>query len=296
MIFLLISCAEKKECSYIEDYYQLVYEAEKAYYLEDYQKVFDKMSAATSSCELINQTMIYEMEKYAESAAIIGKKKKALELIKELILNGYEIDQIEDNEAFSSILKSQEWNKIKYDYSDLRKEYLNNINLELREQISEMQNADQYYRQRLKDKNINRDSIWEKINRTDSINDIKLKNIIEEFGYPDYRLIGGYNIDQRNVDPGILLFHFDDYDYYTKTLKNLIDKGKAPPQSLGNFVDSYQRRVPEQKKFIYGIYDNVSPDEIIDYAKLDKRRKSIGLAPMKLKKSVDSLRRIYYNL
>jgi len=296
VIFLLVSCKEKKECSYIEDYYQLVYEAEKAYYLEDYQKVFDKMSDATSSCELINQPMIYEMEKYAESAAIIGKEKKALELIHKLILNGYTIDQIEENEAFSSIVKTKDWDKIENEYSDLRENYLNSINLELREQISEMQNADQYHRQLLSNKGINRDSIWLIINKTDSINDIKLKQIIEDYGYPDQRLIGGYNIDQRQIDPGILLFHFDDYDYYTKNLKKLINKGEAPPASLGNFVDSYQRRVQEQKKYIYGIYDNVGPDQIIDYDNLDKRRKSIGLAPMKLKKSIDSLKRIYYNL
>ncbi|WP_166435177.1 hypothetical protein [Christiangramia sabulilitoris] len=47
---LLILCSENKECSYMEDYYQLVYEAEKAYYLEDYQKVFDKISYARNLC------------------------------------------------------------------------------------------------------------------------------------------------------------------------------------------------------------------------------------------------------
>ncbi|PTX43474.1 hypothetical protein C8P64_2002 [Christiangramia gaetbulicola] len=296
IVFLLISCSGKEECSYVDDYYQLVYEAEKAYYQEDYQMVFDKMSKATSNCELINQPMIYEMVKYAESAAIIGKEDKALELLRDLILNGYTIEQLEENQAFSTIVRTENWGRIENEYSELRENYLNSINLELRDQISEMQNADQYHRQMLNHKGINRDSIWMIINKTDSINDIKFKQIIEVYGYPDQKLIGGYNIDQRQIDPGILLFHFDDYDYYTKTLKKLIIKGEAPPESLGNFVDSYQRRVQDQKKYIYGIYDNVGPDQIINFDNLDKRRKSIGLAPMELKKSIDSLKRIYYNL
>ena len=134
----------------------------------------------------------------------------------------------------------------------------------------------------------------QKSDSIDAINELELKRIIENYGYPDERIIGGFKIDNQPVDPGILLFHFDDYDYWTSKLKELIKKGEAPPRSLGTFVDSYKRRVPEEKKFIYGIYDNSREESIVDYDKLDERRVSIGLPPMKLKKSIDSLKRIYY--
>jgi len=282
-----ISCQEKNECNYIENYFQEVYLAEEAYYKEDYQKVFDKMSKATESCKLLDQPMIYEMMKYAESAARIGENKKAFELVQELILNGYEINQLTNNDAFKNIIETTEWKKIESEYEKLHKEYLNSINIELRAQISEMKRVDQLYRARGHYDEQKCDSI-------DAINERELKRIVENHGYPDERIIGGYKIDNRPVNPGILLFHFEDYEYWTKTLKELIKQGQAPPRSLGTFVDSYKRRVPEEKKYIYGIYDNVGENEIVDFEKLDERRKSIGLAPMGLKKSVDDLRNAYY--
>lgn len=245
------------------------------------------MSEAEKSCEVLNQRGIYEMLKYAESSARIGKKDKAFQLIRQLLLNGYEIDQLANNEAFQNLVSLKEWSQLEKDYQNLHNEYLNSIDLELREKIAEMKRIDQMFRQRGEYDQQKSDSI-------DAINEPELKRIIEKYGYPDERIIGGFKIDNQPVDPGILLFHFDDYDYWTTKLKELIEKGQAPPQSLGNFVDSYQRRVPEQKKYIYGIYDNVGEESIKEYEKLDERRVSIGLAPMGLKRRIDSLKRIYY--
>jgi len=287
VILTAFSCQKNSECNYIENYYQKVYLAEEAYYKEDYKRVFEQMSEAEKNCELLNQRGIYEMLKYAESSAHIGEKEKAFELIRKLLLKGYEINQLANNEAFQSLVGSDKWTQLEKDYESLHKEYLSSIDLELREKIAEMKRIDQLYRQRGEYDQQKCDSI-------DSINEIELKKIVENQGYPDERIIGGFKIDNQPVDPGILLFHFDDYDYWTSKLKELIEKGEAPPRSLGTFVDSYKRRVPEEKKFIYGIYDNSGEESIVDFDKLDERRVSIGLQPMKLKKSVDSLKRIYY--
>ncbi|MDT0622031.1 hypothetical protein [Croceitalea vernalis] len=287
LILICISCQDNTECNYIESYYQEVYLAEEAYYEEDYQKVFDKMSEATLNCKLLNQPMIYEMMKYAESAARIGENEKTFELIRELILNGYEINQLTDNDGFKNVIETAEWKKIENEYENLHSEYLNSINLDLREEIGEMERADQLYRVRGEYND-------QKIDSIDAINEEKLKKIVKDFGYPDDRIIGGYKIDNQHVNAGILLFHFDDYEYWTRELKELIKTGQAPPRSLGTFVDSYKRRVPEEKKYIYGIYDNARENEIVEFEKLDARRTSIGLPPMALKKRVDELRRAYY--
>lgn len=294
LVILLISFTSKNDNSYIKNYYQHVYLAEEAYYKKEYQTVFSEMTIATEKCEVLNQIEIYEMEKYAESAARIGKTEKALELIQKLILVGYEIESLRQNEAFVTITQTSKWKKIEREYPKLHQTYLKSINLGVRKQISEMTNADQYHRELLRHTGIKSDSIWKIINRTDSIKDCKLKIIIEKYGYPSEKIIGDYSIDKKTVDAQILLFHFNDYDYYTKKLFELIDKGEAPPQSLGNFVDSYQRRVKVKKRFIYGMYQNAGEDQIIDYDKLDERRISIGLPPMKLQKSIDSLKKAYY--
>ncbi len=285
----MTSCQKNKECNYIENYYQTVYLAEQAYYKKDYHKVVELMSKAEMNCELIDQPMIYEIIKYAESSAQIGENEKAFELLRKLVLKGYELSDLKNNDAFQKIINSDNWTELENDYDSLHKEYLNSINLELREKISEMKRIDQLYRQRGAYDQQKCDSI-------DAINEMELKQIIAKHGYPDDKIIGGYKIDNTPVDPMILLFHFDDYDYWTTTLKELIKDGQAPPSSLGNFVDSYQRRVPEEKKYIYGIYDNVGEEKIIEFENLDERRVSIGLPPMAIKKSSDSLRRIHFGL
>lgn len=298
ILILTISCQEHDNCNYIENYYQKVYLAEEAYYREDFQKVFEIMSEAEKKCELLNQRGIYEMLKYAESSARIGKKEKALELIRLLLLHGYEIDQLANNDAFTDLVGSVGWTQLENDYENIRQEYLNSIDLDLRKKIAMMEYNDQYHRRLLNEAEYSnetkKDSIWNIINKTDSINQIKLKDIVLKYGFPDERIIGGYNIDNQNVYPGILLFHFDDYDFWSVELKKLIEQGEAPPRSLGTFVDSYNRRLPEDKKFIYGIYDNVGEENIVDYENLNKRRVSIGLPPRELKRTVDSLKQIYY--
>lgn len=283
----MTSCQKKEECNYVENYYQPVYLAEEAYYKKDYNKVFELMSNVENKCELINQSMIYEIEKYAESSARIGKNEKTFELIRKLILKGYEINDFKTNDAFQNIIDSDEWTELEKDYDHLHKKYLSTINLELRTKIDEMTTVDQLYRQNYYQNKQKNDSI-------DIVNEKELKLIISKYGYPDKKIIGDQRINDQDYDPMILLFHFDDYNYWTKTLKELIKKGQAPPSSLGNFVDSYQRRVPEEKKYIYGIYDNVGEEKIIEFDKLDERRISIGLPPMKLKKSIDSFKKIFY--
>ncbi|WP_299524074.1 hypothetical protein [Winogradskyella sp.] len=279
------SCQKETDCNYIDNYYQTVYLAEEAYHKKDFERVVALMAKAEANCELLNQPIIYETLKYAESAARLGKNKKAFELIRNLILKGDKITYLKDIDAFQNIVNTNQWLELEKDYDSLRNEYLSSINLELREKIREMSRLDQIYNNPKIDGIKLSDSM-------DAINEKELKQIIAEFGYPNESLIGDFKIDFTPVGIGTMLFHFDDYDYWTTTLKEFIKKGKAPPISLGNYVDSYQRRVPQKEKYIYGIYNNASEKNIIEYDKLDERRIAIGLPSMKLKKTLDSLRNI----
>lgn len=290
---LLLACDSKNDCSYINDYYPIIYEAQLAYYKEDYNKAYDLFETASLKCELLNQRGIYETRKFAESAVKIGDTAKAFSLIRKMILQGSTIDELKHNQIFTSLFDKKLWLDLENESQILREEYLNKINLKLRSELSNMIYEDQKPRLELRTTK-NEDSTWILINRVDSINEIKLKNIIEKFGYPNEELIGVYNIDKSHVNPITLLFHFDDYEYWTKKLKTLIDKGDAPPNSLATFVDSYQRRVNETDRFIYGLYDNVSDEEIKDFSNLDKRRQSIGLPTMAMKKKVDSFKMLMY--
>ena len=104
ILLLILACKKEQKCSYLKDYYQQVYLAEKAFYTKDYKAVVDLMDKACSKCELLNQRGIYEMYKYAESAARIGATQKAIELIRALLLRGYDINQLAQNEGFVPLL------------------------------------------------------------------------------------------------------------------------------------------------------------------------------------------------
>jgi len=293
LVIISSACQQKQNCSYINDYYQLVYLAEEAFYKKDYKAAYNLLTEADNNCKLLNQKLIGEMMIFAQCAARVGDKDKALLLVRELILKGYDIQKLSNNEAFENLLNTEEWKLLEENYNHFRNEYLNSVDVDLRKQLAEMTYYDQYYRKMLNNTS-NEDSVWRLIKNTDSINDVKLKEIINAYGYPNESIVGNVFWDGENIDPGVLLFHFDDYKYYTETLLPLIDEGNAPPNSYGNFVDSYQRRVDSTKKFIYGIYDNATSEQIFEYEKLDERRVAVGLQPLALKKSIDSLKRIYY--
>lgn len=295
LLFVFLNSCREKQFSYIDDYYQTVYIAEEAFHKKKYQKVFDLMSELEKKTQLLNQGEIYEIMKFAISSAYLRKNKKTIELSKELIFHGFDIKYLEDEIAFSEIIKTNEWKKLIEEYPELHKEYIKTINIDLRNELKEMTRNDQKYRLSMNIPRINKDSLWRLQTPIDSFNNVRLQEIINEYGYPNSRIIGGYSIDEVFVDPSIILHHVVGNDYYTKTLLKQIDKGKAPPSTLGNYVDSHQRRVKEKKKWIYGIYDGVDSSEFIDYENLDKRRISIGLAPLKLHIELQEYRLSYFN-
>lgn len=123
----MTSCQRHTECNYIENYYQPVYLAEEAYYKKDYKMVFELMSKVENDCELIDQSMIYEIKKYAESSAHIGENEKAFELIRKLILKGYEITDLKTNGAFQNIINSDKWNELEKEYDTLHRRYFTQL-------------------------------------------------------------------------------------------------------------------------------------------------------------------------
>jgi|SRR5699024_7351978 len=86
----LISCSgsTKSDCNYITDYYPKIYKAEIQYQLQNYQKAFKLYQEAFNSCKPKNTPVYYEMHKYAELAAILGKEKLALDYIEKNLKMG----------------------------------------------------------------------------------------------------------------------------------------------------------------------------------------------------------------
>jgi hypothetical protein len=124
---------------------------------------------------------------------------------------------------------------------------------------------------------------WKIINYTDSINTIKIKSIIDKFGWLGSDVIG----EQGNSTLFLVIQHadFKTQEKYLPVMQNAVKSGKASASSLALLEDRIATR--QGKKQTYGSQIRKDKDSnqyyvlpIEDPDNVDKRRASIGLPPM----------------
>lgn len=281
---ILFSQENKKEYDYIKDYYQLVYEANYNYEIGNDSLAYNLLKKAESNCPLLNQSGIYEIDILAKLSAKFNKHDEALGYI-ELLLKkfGYKFRQFENDIVFTSLKTKSKWKKLKKNSDKIHQEYLKKVNFPLRNEIKLISDKDQEVRLRgIID--------WKEVDSVDRIHEDRLKVIIQEFGYPDENIIGNQNLawgsNELSPDISTLIMHIRDIDYWKPIFLDLIRRGKAPANIYGNLVDSLQRQTG---MFHYGIYQNITPDRIIDFDKIDERRIAVGLSTWDLQKKMYDL-------
>ena len=280
----LFSCEKKPSCNFIDSYYQDVYQAELAFYEKDYQKAYNIFKKVEARCGLLSQTLIREPEMMAKLSIKVGEPQKAFPYMERMLKEGMSFDTFKNDEIYNILKEYEEWDYLAHKAASYADEFNANINQDLRAEIITMNHLDQEVRQPPID--------FIEMERVDSIHQKRIKEIFNQNGYPSAQLVGKDNFDKgERVDIGTLFFHFDDTIYFKPVLLKMIEDGEAPADILGNMLDSRQR---SRGFYDYGIYDNVDSTDIIDFKNIDKRRVAVGLAPWKLKKRVDALRRVYY--
>ena len=280
----LFSCKEQPTCNFIDSYYQDVYQAELAFYEEDYQKAYNLFKEVEARCGLLNQTFIREPEMMAKLSIKVGEPQKAFPYMERMLKEGMSFDTFKNDEIYNILKEYEEWDYLARNAASYANKFNANIDQDLRAEIIAMNRFDQEVRQPPID--------FIEIERVDSIHQQRIKEIFNQYGYPSAQLVGQDNFDQgERVDIETLFFHFDDTIYFKPVLLKMIEDGEAPADILGNMLDRRQR---SRGFYDYGIYDNVDSTNILDFKNIDKRRVAVGLAPWKLKKRVDSLRRVYY--
>lgn len=286
LLLLVISCQEKPQCNYIEEYYQDVYQAELAYWEQDYQKAYELLKKVEARCGLLNQSVIREPEMMAKLSIKVGEPQKAFPYMERMLREGMHFDTFLNNDSYTILKEYEEWDYLERNAARFAQEFENGINQELRAELIAMNDLDQKVRQRPID--------FIEMERVDSIHQHKIKEIFKSYGYPSRKLVGknDVNIGDR-VQLSTLFFHFDDTIYFKPILLKMIRDGKAPASILGNMLDSQQR---SRGYYDYGIYSNLDSTYIWNYTNLNPLRISVGLPPWKLKKRVDSLKRTFYNI
>jgi hypothetical protein len=289
---LIISCSQKNKpvCNYITDYYQTIYQAELSYELKKYDRAYELYQSAFNTCTPINTYTYNEIGKYVEICLILGHDKQALDFIELDLKNGDELKWKLEDPMYIKIFTTEGGQKLIANYDKIRSEYLKGINLELRKEIQEMSRLDQLYRNGQYQEN-KQDSI-------DKISTNRLKEIFEQFRYPNDQVIGSYSVDRTHTDIITMLLHTSDsirMSYFVPKLKEFVKAGTCSPKTLGQVIDQFYLYNGEpQTHGTYESQDSKYANMIGDRDQVNKNRISIGLPPLELDEKIDSVKRLNY--
>tara|TARA_R110002074_G_scaffold281413_1_gene452924 strand:- start:265 stop:1149 length:885 start_codon:yes stop_codon:yes gene_type:complete len=284
IFFLFLSCqqAEKTSCNYITDYYPYTYKAEIEYYLGNYEKSFELYKKALKYCEAVGVGTHQDARIFARVCAKLGKEALALEYIEKRFSNGGILQEFQNDSIFTTLLNKKNGQKIVSDYDLSRTKFIDQLNFELRSELQNMIKLDQQ-------NNMTKfqDSMF-------LVNDKRLVQIFETYGYPSEKVIGPFNVDQIQAEPSILLLHSNDsirLNYFIPKIKKYVEDGQCSPYVLGIMLDNLE--LFNDRPQTHGTYLNGNggyAKMISDKSKVNSNRKSIGLPPLEISKKLDSLK------
>ncbi len=293
-IYIICHAQSQQTINYITSgYYQLIYEADLAFLSGKKDLAYKKIQQAEATCPLIEQIMYYEISRYVQLLCENKEYDKVVDYIFILVEKyGYSVEKVEQLCA-----KMQEYinfDQLKPKLSILYRSFYNKVDVELVAKLNDMVTQDQTVRTGGNERRFDKDFI-QAMQKTDSINELQIKEIFKKYGYPNLKLIGYRNAGVLS-SLKTMLIHFNDTSYFNNILLGYVRIGECSPEVLASFVDSRRRMETRMDKYIYRIYSNVSDAEVWDIKNLDNRRLSIGMPTVEMSQKRDSLIRSIYKL
>jgi hypothetical protein len=155
------------------------------------------------------------------------------------------------------------------------------LNKELIEELKIIQERDQRYRGAMAEADEDLQDLWASQNELDSMNLVRIKEIIDEYGYPGKSMVGYHS------GVAFLVIQHSDLETqeaYFPILKEAADAGEMRWSSLALLIDRI--RMGKGQKQLYGsqITQNEQGEYIVypieDEANVNKRRAEVGLQPL----------------
>jgi hypothetical protein len=206
--------------------------------------------------------------------------------IEKAITHGFREDQLNNFYGQYKKPNSDSWRKLKRSYGALRKQYLNKLDLEYRDEIQDMLAIDEFARTNSDDmskrKILNGDTgNYYFIKVVDSLNAVKLKTLITTKGFPDSKKIG-YSTGLEVVIAHIVMEDESVFKFMDSVMLKVVERGEFSGDDYAWIID--RRRVMLNiGNSLYGGYENPDDFGIIDNIKnVDKRRAKIYLPSLKL--------------
>jgi hypothetical protein len=306
-IVINVTFAQIESCNYITShYYQKISEATIASLRENTKESYRILSEITNTCELRNSITYYELFNYATLSLKYNHYLEAYNAILSLVKNyGYQLQDFQGCKNYRKLHTLKDWKNLKRALSEQEKCFV--ADTLLYNEIDQMFKDDQYHREiYTQERSIakkNKDSIaiglldMEYSNIFDSIdnqNFQKLLTIINTKGFPLSTNNKFNKIARNQVYVALLTIIMHSTDsmrmcVLKPLLLQYIAKGECPPEFLASMVD--RQKLGAHKPYIYGTYQNISPEEIFEYEKIDERREAIGLPKFNTTEEVFQLRR-----
>jgi len=271
-----------------QTYADLIVEGDRFYDEKDYvasaisyERAFEMKDAKPSSGDLYNA---------ACSAAMAEENEKALNYLSRSIDEGWtSIRWMLTDGDLSGLHEEQGWKDIVERMTKIRAEIEKTWDRELRLELIDIAEKDQRHRREMRDvsdkygwNSPQMDSLWMMQTPLDSLNTIRVIEIMEEHGYPGKTLVG----DQAGA-AFMVIQHADIeiQEKYLPVLKAAAEKDELSYRSLALLIDRVLMR--QNKPQIYGsqLQRNTETGQyefyyIEDEKNVNKRREEVGLEPL----------------
>lgn len=266
------------------NYQELIGHAEKSYNNKEYEQSGQYYDSAFE----IQKGTVSDYYNAACSWALTGNQDKALDYIKESIGLGWlNINHLKNDSDLNSLHGATGWEVLINELQHKVDEYESHLNKPLMRELEGINESDQ--KQRMIMDSMQRiygwDSkemkeLWAMQNRADSLNLIRIKEIIKQYGYPGKSLVG----DQSST-VWLVIQHADlkTQEEYLPILQDAVNKGELSKSSFALLVDRVRMRKGEKQ--LYGSQITMKNGKyeiypIEDEPNVNKRRSEMGLGPL----------------
>ncbi len=255
-----------KEVNYIP-YYNEIYKADSLYITKNYKETYEILDRLLKTYKPVDGWFVNVSRNYLIS------KSKASTIEREDVENylrekAYDVNAVLKDKSIAELL--EKLNISKDDVEKIVKENVSKINLPLRSELNKMNIDDQDVRNRL--------NTEDSIKKVDWRHSERLKEIIKIYGFPNKNLIGGYMVQGKSADVSLSvifnhLSYNGDYEYFKKTLPNLVKNGTCDPFNYAMMED--RKNEINNKPIDYHVI--IAIDENVDKKKINTNRRAIGL-------------------
>lgn len=298
ILFTLLLLFQEQTFSQISDLYlKNVKEADSLYKIKEFKKASDKFTAAFQA----NNWKGYTDDRYKASKAwaLAGVADSAFAQLYRIVEFGKTRDQgkymqesyIKNDSTFNTLHKSPEWGKLFVLMNKNLSQFESKYDRKLIASLDTIFQNDQRYR--LKSDSVEKKfghnskeniQLISETNFNDSLNTIKVKNIIDKYGWLGEDVIGA----NGNRTLFLVIQHADivTQEKYLPILRDAVKNSRARGSQLALLEDRIN--IKHGRKQIYGsqiMQDPLTRKYLVlpieDPQNVDLRRKEVGLGPLK---------------